>query len=127
MKRERQFLCFKRRAINANNILKYRCFVFCRSLYTRAMDLLGATARTSFEFYGSQNTYFIPTDYAFEKLGGVELNRIFSNPSHLRKILSNHQADRILPSTLFKERWQYEIQTKNEIVRIVNRGNKLTV
>lgn len=91
------------------------------------MDLLGVTAGTSYDFYGSQNTYFIPTDDAFEKLGDIELNKIFNNPSHLRKILNNHQADRILPTKLFKERWQYEIQTKNEIVRIVNRNNKFTV
>lgn len=101
------------------------------SLYAQAMDLvLGASSegRMSFEFCsGVHNTYFIPTDYAFRKLGAVELNRLFGNPTRMRQILDNHQADRILPSALIGTRQQYEIKTKNEIVRVSNEGDKFMV
>lgn len=88
--------------------------------------MLGAS--TSFEFCGTRNTYFVPTDYAFRKLDPADLQRVFSSPNYLRNILSNHRADRIVPSTLIRERWQYEIQTNSAaIVRVVNSGDKLTV
>jgi len=101
------------------------------SLYAQAMDLvLGASleGRTSFDFCsGVHNTYFVPTDYAFRKLGAVELHRLFSNPTRMRQILDNHQTDRILPSALIGTRRQYEIKTKNEIVRVSNEDDKFMV
>lgn len=101
------------------------------SLYTQAMELVLGTFskdRTSFEFCnGMHNTYFVPTDYAFRKLGADELHRLFTNPTRMRQILDNHQADRILPSTLIGTRQQYEIKTKNEIVRLSNEDGKLMV
>lgn len=100
---------------------------FVWSLYAQAMDLLSASTWTPFEFYGSRNTYFIPTDYAFHKLGAAQLERIFSNPTYMQNIMNNHQADRIIPSTLIREHLQYDVQTKNEIVRVFNRGDKLMV
>lgn len=100
---------------------------FVCSLYAQAMDLLSASTWTSLEFYGSRNTYFIPTDYAFHKLGAAQLERIFSNPTYMQNIMNNHQTDRIIPSTLIREHWQYDVQTKNEIVRVFNRGDKLMV
>lgn len=99
----------------------------CRSLYAQAIDLLGASTWLSYEFCGSQNTYFVPTNFAFNKLGTDQLDRMFNDPMVLRQILNNHQVDRILPSTLIKERLQYEVQTKNEIVHVVNWNKKLTV
>ncbi|XP_025198610.1 transforming growth factor-beta-induced protein ig-h3 [Melanaphis sacchari] len=101
------------------------------SLYAQAMDLVLGTFskdRTSFEFCDDvHNTYFIPTDYAFKKLGADELHRLFTNPIRMRQILDNHQADRILPSALIGTRQQYEIKTKNEIVRLSNEDGKLMV
>lgn len=95
------------------------------------MDLVLGTSskgRTSFEFCsGVHNTYFVPTDYAFRKLGAVELHRLFGNPTRMRQILDNHQAERILPSALIGTRRQYEIKTKNEIVRVSNEDDKFMV
>jgi len=101
-----------------------------RSLYARAMDLLLLLdASTPFEFCGARNTYFVPTDRAFKKLGPAELRRMFNSASCLRDVLDGHRADRIVPSALIKERWQYEIRTKNAaIVRVASSGGgKLTV
>lgn len=102
------------------------------SLYARAVDLLDGDSAywTSPEFCGDQhNTYFVPTNRAFQKLGAVELRRAFGSPAFLRRVLNNHRADRVLPSTLVKERgWQYELQTENGIVLVqANKGDKFTV
>lgn len=95
------------------------------------MDLvLGASSEgwASFEFCsGIHNTYFVPTNYAFRKLGAAELHRLFSNPTRMQQILDNHRADRILPSALIGTRRQYEIKTKNEIIRVSNEDDKLMV
>lgn len=103
--------------------------VTVRSLYARAMDLLLLDATASFGFCGDRNTYFVPTDRAFEKLGPAQLRRTFGSASCLRDVLDGHRADRIVPSALIRERWQYEIRTKNDaIVRVANSGgDKLTV
>lgn len=102
---------------------------FSLSLYVRAIDLLGP-AWTATEFRGSRhNTYFIPTNYAFEKLDDAELRQTLNSPAYARRMLDNHRADRVLPSTLIKQRgWQYEFRTENEItVRMAYGGNGLTV
>lgn len=102
---------------------------FSLSLYVRAIDLLGP-AWVASKFCGSRhNTYFVPTNYAFEKLDDAELRRTLGNPAYARRMLDNHRADRVLPSTLIKQRgWQYEFRTENEItVRMAYGGNGLTV
>jgi len=94
------------------------------------MDLLLSDASTtSFELCGSRDTYFVPTDRAFQKLGPAELRRVFSSASRLRDVLDGHRADRIVPSALIKHRWQYDIRTKNAaVVRVANSaGDRLTV
>lgn len=106
----------------------YSRFVFF-SLYVRAIDLLGPTWAAS-KFCGSRhNTYFVPTNYAFEKLDDAELRRTLDSPAYARRMLDNHRADRVLPSTLIKQRgWQYEFRTENEItVRMAYGSNGLTV
>lgn len=110
-----------------NIIYTRNCLVVCCSLYVQAIDMLDASVSSTLEFCGTRNTYFVPTDYAFRKLGALELERMFNDPSYMRKVLSNHRAERILPSALIKERWQYDVQTKNEVVRITNKGNRLMV
>ncbi|VVC37673.1 FAS1 domain [Cinara cedri] len=99
------------------------------SLYAQATDLLTRTLRLERYHRGCQNTYFVPTDYAFQKLGTEELERILNSPAQLQNILNNHRAERILPSTLVNDRWQYEVQTKNGIVRIAHSKDtdKITV
>lgn len=53
---------------------------------------------------------------------------MFNNPLYLRKVLYNHRVERMVSSELIKDnRWQYEIQTKNEIVCVTNKGNQLMV
>lgn len=111
---------------------QYFFFFVLHSLYARAVDLLGGDSAywTSPENCGDQhNTYFVPTNRAFQKLGAVELRRAFGSPAFLRRVLNNHRADRVLPSTLVNERgWQYELQTENEIVLVqANKGDKFTV
>lgn len=97
------------------------------SLYAQAIDLLGASTWKPNEFCGNLNTYFIPTDNAFKKLGFVDSQRMFQSPEYVQQILNNHRVDRILPSTLIKDHLQYEIQTNNDIVRVEYRGDKLMV
>lgn len=65
-------------------------------------------------------TYFVPTDHAFRKLGAATLQRLFGDPSYMRTVMDNHRVDRIVPMALIEchRGWQYEIQTKNAIVRI---------
>ncbi|XP_050441387.1 periostin [Adelges cooleyi] len=100
------------------------------SIYARAVDLLSSISpSTSLElFCGNHNTYFLPTDCAFNKLGSDKLTWMFNNPLYLRKVLYNHRVERMVSSELIKDnRWQYEIQTKNEIVCVTNKGNQLMV
>ncbi|XP_050523656.1 periostin isoform X1 [Daktulosphaira vitifoliae] len=97
------------------------------SIFMRAVNLLDILPATSPEFCGNHNTYFIPTNNAFKKLGIDRLIWIFNNPLYMRTILHNHQVERVLSTKLLKKHWQYEIQTKNKTIILSHRGNKLMV
>lgn len=93
------------------------------SLYTRSMRILQQQQQLTDDDISSTyrtHTYFVPTDHAFRKLGAATLQRLFDDPSYLRTVMNNHRADRIVPMTLIKRHrgWQFEIQTKNTIVRV---------
>ncbi|XP_076177123.1 transforming growth factor-beta-induced protein ig-h3 [Ptiloglossa arizonensis] len=100
------------------------------SIWMDAMERIKGIQPDIYDDYKRANsscTYFVPSDKAFRRLGNTRLRKLFEDNNYLTKTVKNHIAKNMLLSESFMPDLRYTVKTKENMVNIVRKNDKVLV